>query len=482
MPLDSYRAKRDASRTPEPVPEWDVPDVAVDHTGDDQEGRGDTFVVQEHHATSLHWDVRLERDGVLVSWAVPKGLPLDPSTNHLAKQTEDHPKAYATFAGEIPRGEYGGGTVTIWDSGTYVLEKWSDDEVKVVLHGGRVDGRYVFFRTRERDWMVHRMDPAPEGWSPLPRGLRPMLATSGELPRDDSRWAYEVKWDGVRTLVAAVGGRITLTSRNGNDVTGAYPELRGLGAALGSTQVLLDGEVVAFDADGRPDFGRLQSRMHARRPGAALLRETPVTLLLFDVLHLDGRSLLQSSYDDRRRELEGLGLAGDHWQVPPAFPGDGTAVLEATRAQGLEGVVAKRRDSRYEPGRRSDCWVKVKHVCRQSAVIAGWKPGEGGRAGRIGSLLLGVQGAAGLVYAGHVGTGFSAATLRDLGTRLDALRRDSSPFATPVPREHARDAVWVDPALVCEVEYTAWTRDGRLRHPSYKGLRDDIDPAEVVRE
>lgn len=482
MPLDTYRAKRDVAKTPEPVPEWDVPEVAADHTGGDQEGRGDTFVVQEHHARALHWDVRLERDGVLVSWAVPKGLPLDPATNHLAKQTEDHPLAYATFEGEIPKGEYGGGSVTVWDSGTYELEKWTDDEVKVVLHGKRVDGRYVFFRTKGQDWMVHRMDGPPSGWEPLPRDLRPMLATPGALPSDDDNWAYEVKWDGVRALLAVEGGRLTVTSRNGNDVTASYPELRGLGLQLGARQVLLDGEVVAFNPEGRTDFGMLQARMHVGKPSAALLRSTPVQFLAFDLLHHEGRSLLKQPYDERREALEALGLEGEHWQVPPAFRGGGAAVLEATKAQGLEGIVAKRRDAPYQPGRRSDSWLKVKHIRRTSAVIAGWKPGEGGRTGRIGSLLLGVQGPSGLEYAGHVGTGFTGATLKKLGDLLEPLRRDDSPFATAVPREFAKSALWVDPELVAEVDYTEWTKDGRLRHPSYKGLRDDYDPKDVVRE
>ena len=481
-PPDEPRSTRDAARTPQPVPAWDVPEVPADHRGDDQAGRGDTFVVQEHSATALHWDLRLERDGVLVSWAVPKGLPLDPATDHLAKQTEDHPMAFATFSGEIPRGEYGGGTVSVWDAGTYELEKWRDDEVKVVLHGGRVSGRYVLFRTGGADWMLHRMDPSPDGWTPLPKGLRPMLATAGQLPSDDDAWAYEVKWDGVRALVAVDGGRLTVTSRNGNVVTSSYPELAAMGRQLGSTSVLLDGELVAFDDRGRTDFGRLQSRMHVARPGAALRRDTPVQLLLFDVLHLEGTPLLDRSYDDRRTALDGLALQGEHWSVPPAFLGGGAAVLEATRAQGLEGVVAKRRSAPYLPGRRSDDWRKLKHVRRTSAVVAGWKPGEGGRAGRIGSLLLGQHGAQGLEFAGHVGTGFSAATLAMLGRRLEPLRRDTPPYATAVPREHARSAVWVEPEVVVEVEYTEWTRDGRLRHPSYKGLRDDVPAEEVVRE
>ena len=316
----------------------------------------------------------------------------------------------------------------------------------------------------------------------LPRGVRPMLATSGGLPPEDGAWAYEVKWDGVRALVAVEQGRLTVTSRNGNDVTSAYPELAALVAQLGDAPVLLDGELVAFDDRGRTDFGRLQSRMHVRSPGAALQRSCPVQLLLFDLLHHGGTSLLDASYDDRREALDALGISGPSWQVPPAFPSGGQALLDATRAQGLEGVVAKRRASRYQPGRRSDSWIKLKHVRRASAVIAGWKPGDGGRSGRIGSLLLGVQGAAGLDFAGQVGTGFTAAALADLGSRLEALRRDDSPFASDVPREHARSAVWVAPVLVCEVEYTEWTRDGRLRHPSYKGLRDDVPVEEVVLE
>jgi bifunctional non-homologous end joining protein LigD len=222
--------------------------------------------------------------------------------------------------------------------------------------------------------------------------------------------------------------------------------------------------------------------MHVGKPGTALLRSTPVQLMVFDVLHLEGKPLLDKTYDERRAVLEGLALQGEHWSVPPAFAGGGQALLDATREQGLEGILAKRRDAKYLPGKRSDCWLKVKHIRRTSAVIAGWKPGEGGRAGRIGSLLLGVQGPKGLEYAGHVGTGFTVATLKMLGDKLDPLRRDDSPFATAVPRMYAKDAVWVEPELVAEVDYTEWTKDGRLRHPSYKGLRDDYDPKDVVRE
>ena len=322
----------------------------------------------------------------------------------------------------------------------------------------------------------------------LPRDLSPMLATAGRLPPDDDSWAFEVKWDGVRVLAAVEGGAVRLTSRAGNDVTGGYPELQDLAGALDGP-VLLDGELVAFDEQGRSDFGLLQGRMHVRSPRPDLVRAVPVHLVLFDLL-ADPELRLEETYDDRRARLEALGLQGPSWQTSPSFPRDGSAVHAATKAQGLEGLVAKRRDSRYEPGRRSDCWVKVKHLARQSAVVVGWKPGEGGRAGRLGSLLLAVHGAAtpqgaglegaGLVFAGHVGTGFTQAELRRLGDLLAPLRRDTP--VCDVPREHARSAVWVEPVLVAEVELTAWTRDGRLRHPSYKGLRDDLDPGQVVRE
>jgi bifunctional non-homologous end joining protein LigD len=476
--LSTYRRKRDPARTPEPVPRRSRPA---------RKGKGDSFVIQEHHATALHWDFRLERDGVLVSWAVPKGLPLDPSTNHLAVHTEDHPLEYADFEGEIPAGEYGGGQVILWDRGTYECEKWTDREVKVTLHGSRITGRYVLFKTgdRDRDWMVHRLDPVPDGFSRMPALVRPMLAVlRDELPADRDAFGYEFKWDGVRATVYVDGGRPRALSRNDRDVTGSYPELRDLAESLGSRQVVLDGEIVAFDGDGRPSFEALQSRMHVTNPAQVrrLMTQTPITYLVFDVLHLDGRSMLDEPYVERRRVLESLALSGPSWQTPPHFEGDGDAVLAASKEQGLEGVLAKRLDSRYFPGKRSDAWLKVKNLRTQEVVIGGWKPGAGRRAGAIGSLLIGVPGPAGLDYVGHVGTGFTDAMLRDLEADLRPLARDDSPFATTVPREHARQANWVDPQLVGEVRFTEWTREGILRHPAWRGLRPDKSADQVVRE
>lgn len=473
--LSSYEQKRDFSRTREP-------------RGDEHPAprRGlPRFVVQEHHASALHWDFRLEHDGVGVSWAVPKGLPMEPATNHLAVHTEDHPLDYFAFEGEIPEGEYGGGRVMVWDAGTFDLEEWTDRKVKVVLHGERVQGRYALFQTRGKSWMVHRMDPpSVDGWEPLPELVAPMLAVTGELPTDATRWAYELKWDGVRAVVYVDGGRPRVLTRNDRDVTGTYPELRAMAEGMGSTQAVLDGELVAFDAAGRPSFERLQQRMHVVRPATVrrLVSEVPVSYLVFDLLHLDGRSLLSEPYAERRRLLESLALAGACWATPPSFRGEGGDVMTASTDQGLEGVVAKRVDSRYLPGRRSDSWVKVKTIRTQETVVVGWKPGQGRRAGRIGSLLLAVNTADGLVYAGHVGTGFSEAALDDLTARLTALERRSSPLDGAVPREYARDARWVEPQLVAEVAFGEWTTEGRLRHPRYRGLRPDKSPAEVVRE
>jgi bifunctional non-homologous end joining protein LigD len=319
----------------------------------------------------------------------------------------------------------------------------------------------------------------------MPSLVRPMLAVlRDELPHDDEAYGYEFKWDGVRAVVYVEGGRPRVLSRNDRDVTASYPELRELAAGLGARQAVLDGEIVAMDEGGRPSFSALQARMHVTNAAQVkrLTTATPITYLVFDVLHLDGRSLLDLPYAERRDLLESLALSGRSWQTPPWFRGGGAAVLAASKEQGLEGVVAKRLDSHYFPGRRSDCWLKVKNLRTQEVVIGGWKPGEGRRKGALGSLLLGVPTGGGLGFVGHVGTGFTDAMLRDLGARLAELSRDDSPFATAVPREHARDAHWVEPELVGEVAFSEWTRDGRLRHPAWRGLRPDKSPGEVVRE
>jgi len=311
-----------------------------------------------------------------------------------------------------------------------------------------------------------------------------MLATAGELPSaaDEQAWAFEMKWDGVRAVVY-VDGDVRVLTRNDREVSATYPELRGLADALAGQPMVLDGEIVALDEAGRPSFGQLQARMHVQRPSSALLSQVPVSLLLFDVLHAGGEPQLSRTYDQRRALLDDLGLGGPSWATPPAFEGDGAAAMAASRAQGLEGVIAKRRVSAYLPGRRSRDWTKVKHIRMQEVVVGGWSPGEGRRAGGLGSLLLGVPDDEGrLVYAGHVGTGFSDRVLADLMARLTRLEQTTVPFADEVPRAHARGARWVRPVMVGEVAFSEWTRDGRMRHPTWRGLRPDKEPGEVRRE
>jgi bifunctional non-homologous end joining protein LigD len=327
--------------------------------------------------------------------------------------------------------------------------------------------------------MIHRMDPPEDpDREPMPSRIEPMLARSGPLPRDDGRWAYEIKWDGVRAIGYVDGGRLRLESRNGNDITPRYPELREFGRALGSQEAIVDGEVVAFAPDGRPSFQRLQGRMHLTSEHAVrrLAEREPVTYVIFDLLHLDGHSLLDLPYAERRERLLELGLNGPTWRTPAHHVGDGEAMLEASKVQGLEGVLAKRMDSTYTPGRRSGAWVKVKNVRRADVVIGGWLPGDGNRSGRIGALVVGFHEDGELRYAGRVGTGFTQAELIRLQERLAPLERDTSPFSG---RQPPRETRFVEPELVASTEYSEWTQARTLRQPSYKGLRDDVAPADV---
>jgi bifunctional non-homologous end joining protein LigD len=492
MSLERYRAKRDFKATTEPAGEVEPGAREVEPgAGEVERGGGEPggrFVVQEHHATRLHWDLRLEHDGALASWAIPNGIPADPAENRLAVRTEDHPLEYLDFAGDIPKGQYGAGTMEVWDHGTYEPHKWEERKVEVTFHGERLRGRYGLFPigrddSGSNDWMIHRMDPpADPGREPMPENVVPMLARPGPPPNPEAGWSFEVKWDGVRAIAYAQPGRLRLESRNLNEITAAYPEVRGLLGNLGMREVVLDGEIVAFDEQGRPSFERLQRRMHVTSPSAVrrLMGSTPVVYAIFDLLYLDGHSLMGLSYAERRERLEALALSGPAWRVPGAHPAGGARLLEATRVQGLEGIVAKRLDSRYEPGRRTGAWLKIKNTLRQELVIGGWVPGEGRRAERIGALLMGYYRDGAFVYAGRVGTGFTEKTLADLAARLKPLRRESSPFDSgpKLPRE----AVFVEPRLVAEIEFRDWTGDGVMRAPSFKGLRGDKAPAEVARE
>jgi bifunctional non-homologous end joining protein LigD len=470
--LAEYEAKRDFKRTPEPGAK--VPKKAA---------KAPRFVVQEHHARRLHWDFRLERDGVLVSWAVPKGVPEDPKKNHLAVHVEDHPLDYINFAGDIPQGNYGAGHVSIWDEGTYDTEKWSDREVMVVLHGKRVQGKYVLFRTDGQNWMIHRMDPPqdPER-QPMPDRIEPMMAKlTDKIPAPDDAWGFEFKWDGIRAVAYVDGGIVKLISRSGEHITPRYPEIHAMGRALGSRQVILDGEIVALDDKGRPSFEEIQQRMgltsetEIRRK----MKEVPVTYMIFDVVWQDGHALLDKPYTERRATLAKLKLAGASWQTPPYEKGGGKAMLQASAKAGLEGIVAKKLDSKYEPGRRSGAWQKIKNRNRQELVIAGWLEGEGKRKGYPGALLVGYYKDGKFVYAGKVGTGFTEVTLEKLNKLLKPLARKTSPFDEGSP---PRAAHFVEPKIVGEFEFVEWTKSGQLRAPAFKGFREDKPAKEVVRE
>jgi bifunctional non-homologous end joining protein LigD len=472
--LAEYGRKRDFGKTSEPAPKRRRKKKGAPR-----------FVVHEHSARRLHWDLRLEHDGVAASWAIPNGIPETPEENRKAVHTEDHPLEYLEWEGEIPRGEYGAGTMTIWDSGTYELEKWEPGKVMVELQGERLRGRYALFHAgkAEKDWMIHRIDPPTRERDPFPENVVPMLARLSQLPRDDGGWAVEVKWDGVRAIAYCRPGRVELQTRNLNDVTVQYPEVRRIHRALGSHDAVLDGEIVAFDENGKPSFERLQQRIHNIDPNVVKrrMKAYPVVYVVFDLLYLDGTDLICEPYSRRRELLEGLDLNGESWQTPGHSVGHAKELLAASKEQGLEGVMLKRVDSVYAPGRRNGAWLKVKNVSRQEFVIGGWTPGEGRRKSQVGALLVGYfEGDGGervLRYGGKVGTGFSEEELTALTARLAPLEQEQSPFgAGPKPPKGAH---FVEPCLVAEVEFRQLTKEGMVRHGAYKGLREDKPATEV---
>ena len=464
--LDEYRRKRRAGKTPEPFG-----DAAAD-------GEQPRFVVQRHDARRLHYDFRLERDGALASWAVPKGIPLRPGERHLAVHVEDHPLEYADFEGTIPAGQYGAGTVEIWDQGTYdLLEEKRNGGLTVRLHGQRLDGVWTLVPAKldgnPKNWLILRKDEA-KGEAKAERArYRPMASTSMDVLPQGEGWVYEPKWDGYRAIVTVSSGDVTLTSRNGNDLTQRFSECaRRAALAIRSADAVLDGEISALDDQGRSSFSLLQS-------GTGTL-----ALVLFDLLELDSEPLIGLPLNERRERLEALVDAGKGGVlVSPQFD-DGEALLAAAREQGLEGVVAKRADSTYQPGRRSTDWRKLKVRDGQEVVVVGYTKGQGRRTGGFGALVVAVHDAGGLRWAGNVGTGFSDAEIDRLLKVFKPLVRPDSPLSeTPkMPRVRGRDVVWLEPELVAQVEFAEWTHEGHLRAPAYLGLREDKPASEVRKE
>src|SRR5512143_55786 len=549
MPLDEYRRKRDFARTPEP------PAGTVAVRAGSRRGR---YVVQRHRATRLHYDFRLEIDGVLVSWAVPKGPTLDPGVRRMAVHVEDHPIEYLDFEGVIPKGEYGGGDVIVWDWGTWTAESETPDgrrgvtdgELKFTLAGEKLRGRFTIVRTSGRgagrgsrnampfeddageQWLlIHKRDDAAvPGWdaedhpqsvktgrtndevradrdalwishapaavaaidlsgakdAALPAFIEPMAATLADKGFRDDDWLFEIKWDGYRVEAVVRDGVAKTFTRNGNDAEAYFPKLLTKATWIDAGEAIVDGEVVAIGEDGRPDFSLLQEAT-----GSASAR---FVYQAFDLLYLDGRSLLGVPLESRKQLLRSI-LRADDQRVRFAdhVVGEGLAFLEAARSQGLEGMIAKHRRSVYEPGKRSRAWLKIKIRPEQELVVGGWTPGEGA-AKDLGAVVVGVyerdDGTPKLRFAGKVGAGFTAATRKRLRERLRALEAPDSPFDPPPPKDYKgrwggelRNVVWVRPELVIRAELGGWTRDGIVRQAAYKGLDEGgKPPTDVVRE
>lgn len=541
MPLEEYRRKRDFAKTPEPAP---VPATAA--TG--QTGR---FVVQRHRATRLHYDFRLEIDGVLVSWAVPKGPTLDPKTRRMAVHVEDHPIEYFDFEGVIPAKQYGAGDVIVWDWGTWEPEAPTleprkaveNGELKFRLHGEKLKGRFTIVRTSRRpgsaprtafeddegeQWLlIHKRDEhAHADWdaedhpqsvktgrtndevkanrdalwvseapaataeidlggarfAPLPARLEPMLATLASKPFSDPDWLFEIKWDGYRVQAVVDGGKVRIWTRNLNDAETYFPRLLSPPARwIEADQAIVDGEVVALDEAGRPDFSLLQTKLGDKAA-------TGLVYQAFDLLYLDGRSLVDVPLEDRKRLLRSVLKEHPRVRYATHIEGEGLAFYDAATKLGVEGIVAKLRRSRYEPGRRSNAWLKLKIRPEQELVVGGWTPGSG-NARDLGALAVGVYEDGKLRFSGKVGSGFTGAIRADLLKRLKPLAQDDPPFDPPPPRDYRGrwggdlvDVTWVRPEIVIRAELGGWSRDNIVRQAAFKGVESGRDPTAVVRE
>jgi bifunctional non-homologous end joining protein LigD len=500
MSLKEYRRKRAFEKTPEPPP------------GTPEHG-GNTFVVQRHSARRLHYDLRLEMDGVLKSWAVPKGPTLDPNEKRLAVLVEDHPLEYGNFEGTIPEGNYGAGSVTIWDRGTYEwlgekspAEQWERGDLKFQLHGEKLVGEFALVRMKNRgkgnEWLlIKKKDFAAQpGWdaeaqehsvsrgstdpksvpgaheAPMPKQITPMLATPSDSLPESSDWLYEIKWDGVRSLAYIQKGTLKLVSRKGHVMDSQYPDLARIPELLQAETAILDGEIVAFDEQGRPSFAHLQPRIMATAKNASqFARSQPVTFFVFDLLYLDGCDLRQAALIERKRLLAALVKPSPLIRVSDHFLGNGPALMDVARQNGLEGVIAKRTLSRYV-SKRSNDWLKVKVVDQQEFVMCAYIEGE---RKPFGSLAVGYFENEQLQYAGNVGSGLTDEIVNALYAKLRPLETARSPF---VDEPEIVGVHWVKPELVCTVRFSSWTKDRRLRAPVFLGLRLDVAAEDCVRE
>jgi bifunctional non-homologous end joining protein LigD len=528
--LARYHKKRDFAETPEP------------RGARKKAGSRLRFVIQKHHATRLHYDFRLEADGVLKSWAIPKGPSFDPKERRLAMHVEDHPMDYRTFEGIIPKGNYGAGEVIVWDEGTYALSEGDDPaeeigkgKIKFVMHGKKMHGEFTLVRIRGRDsesgdpWLLikdhdeyvdpkydiakdnksvktgrtvesYAKDPNAPHWisskksaaeerrtakkaatrvkrDPLPTVTTPMLATLIDEPFDDPDWLFEIKWDGYRAICTVrEDGSIELVSRNGLDMLQKFPELSELANAWSTLPIIVDGEIVSLDANGRSSFQRLQESLSSRRAGGR--KGNPLNIVAFDLLYADGKDLRKTPLEDRKAQLERAIADDDLVLYSKHVLGNGCALFAQAEKQQLEGIIGKRRDSVYVERRTRD-WVKIKAQLMQECVIGGFTEPRGSRTG-FGALLLGLYDGKNLEYVGHVGTGFNTKLLQSLTADLKKIERKTSPFSTRV--DSNTKPHWVEPKMVAQVRFTEWTRDGYLRQPAFLGLRLDKKAKECVRE
>lgn len=530
--LQRYHHKRDFKATPEP------------RGARKKAGPRLRFVIQKHHASRLHYDFRLEADGVLKSWAIPKGPSFDPKDRRLAMHVEDHPMDYRTFEGIIPEGNYGAGEVIVWDQGTYRLAEGDDPaaeigkgKIKFIMHGKKMRGEFTLVRIRGRGgesgdpWLLikdhdeyvdpkydiekdnksvktgrtvesYAADPKAKHWisskkssagqkraakkavarakrDPLPKISTPMLATLVDEPFDDADWLFEIKWDGYRAICTVrEDGTIELVSRNGLDLLEKFPEMSELANAWSTLPIVVDGEIVSLDAQGRSSFQRLQESLTSRRGGSAARTRPALTFAAFDLLYADGKDLRKTPLEERKALLERAVADDELVLYSKHVAGKGRALFAQAEKQQLEGIIGKRRDSLYVERRTRD-WVKIKAQLMQECVIGGFTEPRGSRSG-FGALLLGLYEGKQLHYVGHVGTGFNAKLLRSLTADLKKIERKTSPFAGRV--DSNTKAHWVEPKMVAQVRFTEWTRDGYLRQPAFLGLRLDKNAKECVRE
>ncbi|NNC95386.1 MAG: hypothetical protein HKN92_07465 [Chitinophagales bacterium] len=457
--LEEYKKKRDFKKTKEPKP-------------NKRDNPKDTFVIHRHHASRLHYDLRLEMDGVLKSWAVPRGMPQRPGIKRLAVQTEDHPIEYLNFDGTIPKGEYGAGRMWIYASGRFEITKEKKNGFYFMLHSPDLQGEFRMHLMKDKEWLLERVDESQVDW--LNVYIKPMLASSRRaLPVDTDNYIYEVKWDGIRAIIQIDEGEIRITSRNGMDLTTKFPELL-VPEAFYATNAVFDGEIVCLDTEGRPVFSNVIKRMQQRneRSIERMMKSKPVYCYLFDCIFLDGKNTSAETLIRRREYLKDAIKKETNYRYSQDIE-DGKALFDAAGSMGLEGIMAKQKNSKYRISKRNDAWVKIKHREVQQCVIIGYTVGKGSRETVFGSLEIAEISDGKLIYRGKVGSGFDEKKLKKLHLKFSEEDIIPKPIKNKVELE--KNTVWIEPKYFCDVEYASITKDGQYREPVFKRMRPDLE-------